>query len=380
MIEYPAALREKRGIDFIKNQKYKEAHNNLKAALKTRPSPLAIKNLLQLCIQEQKTNHSINYFNLLNHFYPSIINHDWAKNCKKQIQELLKSKHKNIEPPITKNTAVKIATISAIWQRPQLTEIFIQHLERMFEKTIMRNFDHRAFLSVSENRWLNKDAAIAHPCCNFIETENFPLSLKWQAALNEARKWKPDIIFIMGSDNFISDQLFLKLADPILTQGIHFSGLKDCAMIDNAKVIKWLGYNPLNQPHRTGEPIGAGRLISSQLLEHVNWNLWGGAKINKGLDSLVMGQLEDLGYTYADTALILSTETASNKLLSLQTTKYTDTVIDVKTSVNVTKTNETVASNNFESCTASLSQFLNEATGDKTTASELNTYINHSKE
>ncbi len=378
---YPASLREKKGIQLIADEKYKEARNQLKAAIKVRPSPLALKHLLDLEIKENNLNHAINYYNQIIKIYPTLKEQEWLKNfAEKLIREVTK-KTKKIKSKKHENKPLKIATIGAVWKRPKLTEIFIKHLDRLFQDNLLQGVQHRAFLAVSEEIWLKKSVALKFPNCEFVETDNFPLSYKWQSALESAKLWKPDIILIMGSDNFISQNLLLKLITPLVNGDHHFCGLGDCAMVDNNEVIRWRGYNITNQPHRSGEPIGAARVISAQLLNEVEWDLWSASPINKGLDSLVMKKLENLGYLYANTSFLFNEKTFEiNKLKILENTTYTETVVDIKTSVNVTSTDDTITNENFELWNDTILKFLSESTGNDTTSKEIVKYLDNGRE
>lgn len=378
---YPASLREKRAIQFIKEKKYKEARNHLKAALKERPSPLALKNLLELETKEENLNHAINYYNQIAQIYPEFINHKWLTNIANSLIEKITKRTKHNGVKKFNNKKIKIAVIGAIWKRPNLTKIFLTHLDRMFNEPLLRNINYRAFLAVSEEMWLTNTIKKTFPNCDFIETDNFPLSYKWQSALDKAKLWTPDMILIMGSDNFISHHLLLRLVQPIINGEHHFSGLGDCAMVDNDEVIRWRGYNNTNQPHRSGEPIGASRIISSQLLDEIDWSLWSAEPINKGLDSLVMKKLENMGYLYADTNYIFKQQEIEIKKLKILTnTKYTETVVDIKTSVNVTKSDDTITNENFEPWNSSIADFLIASTGNTITSKEIVSYLNHNKE
>lgn len=103
----------------------------------------------------------------------------------------------------------------------------------------------------------------------FIQFRNKPLGKKWNQAFEAAKKYNPDACLFIGSSDWISDnwltlmEQHLKQHDLIGTPGCHFLDISK----DGNRLCYWPGYlGP-----RKGESIGIGRLISSNILDRINW-------------------------------------------------------------------------------------------------------------
>lgn len=128
--------------------------------------------------------------------------------------------------------------------------------------------------------------------CDFIDHSNVPLSFKWQAGVDCARMFKPDAILILGSDNWISDNWIseglkhINDYDVIGKNEIYFINIAG-----KMHGFKWSGY--LSEDRRN-EPIGAGRIISKNILNKISWQLWDRG-INRLLDKTSFKKLKEAG-------------------------------------------------------------------------------------
>lgn len=105
--------------------------------------------------------------------------------------------------------------------------------------------------------------------------ENRPLGKKWNYGLSQAKKLDWDYLQIMGSDDLMSIGAFKHYKD------VDLNGFLDFYVFDSKTKLGayWKGYDFL----RKNETIGAGRLISREIVEACNWKLWND-DLNKGLD------------------------------------------------------------------------------------------------
>ena len=130
----------------------------------------------------------------------------------------------------------------------------------------------------------------------FVDYPNYPLSWKWQIGINRAREFSPDAILIMGSDDLISNNWCeegMLMMDEDNSIGLVGSTQIRYLKLEDDKIIMmhWKGYGRTSKRH--GEPIGAGRLISSKALDELGWLLWK-AKKNGGLDGASYGELIEI--------------------------------------------------------------------------------------
>lgn len=116
--------------------------------------------------------------------------------------------------------------------------------------------------------------------------DNRPLSMKWQHGIDYIRLNKDiDAILMLGSDDTIEgSENYVKY----LLQGYEFIGVGDLYVKDikSGKIKHWEGYTN----HRKGETAGAGRCLSWELLDRMNWGLWNIPR-EKGLDGILNNRI-----------------------------------------------------------------------------------------
>ena len=175
-----------------------------------------------------------------------------------------------------------ISIVSAIWQRPELTEIFLDSLVRY-----RKDYGITAVVAGSEGE-STRQACVSRGI-GYVETLNQPLSAKFNKASMEAwTKYKPDGLMIMGSDDFVNERLIQHYLLN-LKQGVDVLGFRDCYFY-NAKTkeaVYWPGYTV---PHRRGESIGMARLLSAKVFRRLRLRLW--SESTAGLDYLMTQRLK----------------------------------------------------------------------------------------
>jgi len=118
----------------------------------------------------------------------------------------------------------------------------------------------------------------------FLKHPNKPLSAKWQAGVDIARELSNDVVLIMGSDDWISENWCARMMIEI-DKGYDLVGKNEIYFLNieynDLELIKWNGYNePIE---RKNEPVGAGRIFSDNILSVIDWQRF--PKIlNGGLD------------------------------------------------------------------------------------------------
>lgn len=176
---------------------------------------------------------------------------------------------------------MKIVILTAVWKRHKLFEIFLEGIER-----IKRNTEHEVVLVT-----IGSEGKSFSP--NHIETDNLPLTNKWQSGIEYAKGFSPDYVLMMGSDDFVCSN-FLDVYTPEMEKGTDLIGLIDCYFLDARinELTHWIGY----RNHRRGESIGMARMLSKNLLDTIDWKVWV-QPANKGLDSIMMDRLKTINYT-----------------------------------------------------------------------------------
>lgn len=125
---------------------------------------------------------------------------------------------------------------------------------------------------------------------SYLEHPNKFLSDKWNAGVRLAKTLKPDAVLILGSDDVMSIPLLEHYAG--LVNKVHYAGLLDIYFLDASsfRAIHFLGYI---DKHRKGETVGAGRLLSSTLLDQLNWTPWA-PKLRRSLDASMTQKIKKL--------------------------------------------------------------------------------------
>ena len=116
----------------------------------------------------------------------------------------------------------------------------------------------------------------------WISISNDPLGAKWNAGFMAARKYEPTGVLFVGSSDWVSDNYITEVErmlpeyDMLGKLGCHFTDLGP----SNIRTVNWFGYG---RGSRSYEPIGIGRVLSTRLLNKLNWQPFD-KRLNSGLD------------------------------------------------------------------------------------------------
>lgn len=200
-----------------------------------------------------------------------------------------------------------ITIVSAIWQRPELTEIFLDSLVRY------RN-DYCITAMVAGSEGSKSRDICAKREIGYIETPNKPLSDKFRRASQEAIiVYKPTNLLILGSDDFIDDRLIKKYIE---SMAFDVVGIRDCYYYHtkSREGAYWSGYT---FPHRIGESIGMARMLSRKVYERLHGKIWPSG-MNSGLDYTMMQRikkvkdLEKITYSIKDVGIAVDIKGQGN--------------------------------------------------------------------
>lgn len=194
----------------------------------------------------------------------------------------------------------RMGILSCIWKRPRLSRIFLKHLHNLANE--IKNEIELVPIIVGSDR-VADDKVCSGLNVRYSFFSNFPLSRKWEHGLAVASGMDLDALIILGSDDFVSKSLLLAYKTLILS-GVSLAGLPKAYFLNlNASpptLILWNGYGSsakcLGQPHRLGETIGMARVLSKSLLEKLDYSLWPGLELNKGLDYHSLRRMMGFGH------------------------------------------------------------------------------------
>jgi hypothetical protein len=189
---------------------------------------------------------------------------------------------------------MRLVVLTCVYLRCELTRIVLRRYHRL-QGTLAGEIDLR-LLAVGSMGGISRDICESSGF-DYVEHPNEPLSHKWNHGVREARRYDPDGLVIVGSDDMISARL-LRAYVARLAAGHDYFGLKDLYFYDlvSSQLGYWGGYK-LSEQQRQGEPIGCGRCHSRRLLERTGWNLWPqDPPRDRELDSLSLAYLREFGF------------------------------------------------------------------------------------
>lgn len=174
-----------------------------------------------------------------------------------------------------------LVVLTALWKRHDLSRLMLEHTLAMAKKC--NGFNVRIVAVVSpdedpESVGLCKGTGIEYACA-----ENAPLGRKWQHGLACAlASGECDAVMLLGSDDFATEHVFRAAAKAIFEDDATVFGFSDFYFIGQGpRACYWPGYS--ESSGRMGEPMGAGRTFSRELLICANKRLWKD-DLERGLD------------------------------------------------------------------------------------------------
>lgn len=162
---------------------------------------------------------------------------------------------------------MKISILTAVWKRPEVFELFVKGITPLLELA-----DVKVIVAGSEGEKSRKMVESAG--YEYIEIDNQPLSKKMQSTADRAREYELDYVFCMGSDDVIQPDLF-KLYLSTAEDGRDYIGCLDWYFYElhTGRATYWGGYR---ERYNKGILCGAGRMLSRNILNKMDWKLWTG--------------------------------------------------------------------------------------------------------
>lgn len=171
--------------------------------------------------------------------------------------------------------------IIAIYKRPHLTKQVLAHYKRLSKK-----YGFKIIVAGSEGEESRKVAQ----GCHYIEAPNFPISEKNNAMMLEAKKFNPDAVVLLGSDDFICENIIKHYYKLIEEKEDKVFGFKDLYFLD-------LQNDFLSHFDVGDKSYGAGRFFPRNTLEAMGWKGWH-VQADKGLDGINMKRALICGCEY----------------------------------------------------------------------------------
>tara|TARA_Y100001963_G_scaffold34083_1_gene47259 strand:+ start:5507 stop:6265 length:759 start_codon:yes stop_codon:yes gene_type:complete len=186
----------------------------------------------------------------------------------------------------------------------------------------------------------------------YIQMMNEPVSQKWNAGVRYLKNVAPDATVILGSDDFISDNLILEYKN-LIEKNYVLIGVKDMYMLDvpTKRFGRWVGYLPGADTKRVGETIGMARCLSRKIMEMVDYNIWGPIEANSGLDGIMSQRFQELQLKYCSALTCpIHRVNEDTKMYNWGHVGYylselKSVGVDIKTSTNITRLDEYIRMN-----------------------------------
>jgi hypothetical protein len=175
---------------------------------------------------------------------------------------------------------MRIGLLTCMWKRHELFRIYKRGIERL------RKIHPIEVVIVGSEGWQSEKL-----CDGFfyVEHPNSPLGAKSNAGMKFMELLSPDYVIGMGSDDFMSDSLFRFILNRC-DEGYDQIGFSDIWFYD--KLNNVLGYWKGYTNYREGEPVGAGRVLSSRLLNLLAWQPRD--EVERSLDYTITKKLENI--------------------------------------------------------------------------------------
>lgn len=174
----------------------------------------------------------------------------------------------------------KLAVIVPFFMRHELTGLCFENLRRQAHEYGLTVFT--AGSEGEESRRLATSFGF-----NYIETSNFPVSEKNNILLRSTERGGFDGVILLGSDDFMSDELIKKYLKVDITETTMY-GVSDVYFY-STKTGK------ISEFRSNKQTIGAGRMFTRPLLDKAVFKMWGKMYANNGLDSICWMKVKLLG-------------------------------------------------------------------------------------
>lgn len=173
---------------------------------------------------------------------------------------------------------MKLAIITALHGRYRLTRLFLDYWRTLDVPGV----ELLLSCAITTDEYKMREMVTReYPEWSPVYAPNMPLTTKFAANMQNVEAWKPDAMMIIGSDDFVTPSYIQRSIDAM-----------QCADLVGTHTVYYMEYgtDQIIRQHVTGDPIGAGRVLSRRLLEHLEWMPWDTA--TPSLDMSMMHQMK----------------------------------------------------------------------------------------
>jgi len=171
---------------------------------------------------------------------------------------------------------MKIVIMTTMYKRHELTNYVFSYYNKL--KKELEHAVELIFVVGGSEGDISKEIAERNNF-NYIETPNLPLNKKHNNVLLETKKFNPDAVVLIGSDDIISKEVIYEYIKSI-QHGVEYMGFSDLYFYDDG-LHYFTGYDS----SKKDITLGAGRFFSKEFLDKIKWDLWGDVPRNRGLDT-----------------------------------------------------------------------------------------------
>jgi hypothetical protein len=176
---------------------------------------------------------------------------------------------------------MKLCIVTCQWRRPNLTKIISEYYAKQFPDITLIAVRSPADQQTDVDGW------------NYEYFPNSPLSQKFNAGFNLAKRYNPDAVILIGSDDLISPELVKFYQENYSADADYILGLKDIYFyeIQSQQTLYFKGLIGMYE----NWSLGCGRIFSRKVLEQCNWRPYYDLQIDRGLDCNSMIELHNRG-------------------------------------------------------------------------------------
>lgn len=195
---------------------------------------------------------------------------------------------------------MSLAIITASYLRPKILRLFCLSMDRIRKESEFK-IDVVCVGDKDHKEMLEKHNII------FAYKPNHPVSYKFQKALSIARTLNPKAVMILGSDDIVSTE-YVRRAYKWIEMGEDVVGLSTLYFYSTLPDTS----GELLRLDKWGRMLGAGKTLSDNLLNSIDWTLWDAPK-NSGLDAMASKRIPGGGTIIDEVLVDVKSKTNINK-------------------------------------------------------------------
>lgn len=222
---------------------------------------------------------------------------------------------------------INFGVLTASWQRKRLTTKYCDHMDYLKSRFV----NHLVMTSVIvDSEQVNK-ASIKKSKSLYFEYPNQPLSNKFNFGMGHFKNKNIDYVMVLGSDNFVDEILMMEFIK-IMRNGYDLIGILNSYIYDlrTGLMYSFLGYP--KKSHRYKETVGAGRILSKNILSSLNFVPWANG-LSKGLDGSMWAKLLPLKFKEYK----LDLRTMNGLMLGIKTNTFITDIDNMKNKALIKK-------------------------------------------